>query len=461
MAHIFLKRPLHWLSIYLLFMSLVGCGNVRFTASTSPNGTVTPAGTAGTTTPGNNGQLTGSDGGGGNDGSTPGSGPGSGTGPTPTPPPTGPRDVHYSKLVQPASNQVDFLLVIDDSASIIAVQQRMAASMTALAKQMNSLAIDWQMCLTVTTNMNKGGTAVNSGTHTCGPDGYCTGSYTGGSWTWGVSRPWSSDYVPPGGASQYVLKKITDETLLNTIFTNTIPKMGAGDQGTGDERGIKAAYNHFANSATGSFNTSGCYRPGSSVAVILVSDEDERSVAGDCSRVNTAMGDHEIPSCRYYEPPNNIRVLEFEDQPTNLLSEAKNIFGASSRFTFNSIIADTDACQAQLNQNISFEINGIPYYSPHYTGTVYRAASQLTKGGISSLCSSDLQLNLFSDVVVNTLSQITLECVPTNLSIQIGSSESTVSPLDPSKYSVSGAVVTFNPALVQNQWLKMDYSCTQ
>jgi hypothetical protein len=344
---------------------------------------------------------------------------------------------------------------------MIAVQQRMAASMTALAKKMNGLAIDWQMCLTMTTDMNKGGTPANSGTHTCAPDGFCTGNYSGGSWTWGVSRPWSSDYAPTGGASQYVLAKTTDEVLLNKIFTNTIPKLGSGDQGTGDERGIKAAYTHFANWAnSGSNNTAGCYRPGSSIAVILLSDEDERSVAGDCSRVNAALGDHEIPSCRYYEAPNNIRTLQFEDQPSSLLSQAKNVFGASSRFTFNSIIADTDACQAQLNNNASFQIGGVDYYSPHYTGTVYKAASQLTNGGIASLCSSDLQLNLFGDVVVNTLSKVTLECAPTNLAIQVGASETTVSPLDPSKYSVSGAVVTFSPALNQNQWLKMDYKCS-
>jgi hypothetical protein len=345
---------------------------------------------------------------------------------------------------------------------MIAIQQKMAASMTALAKQLNGLAIDWQMCLTLTTDMNKGGVATNSGTHTCGSDGYCTGSYTGGSWSWGVSRPWSSDYTPTGGASQYILKKTTNEALLNKIFTNTIPKLGSGDTGTGDERGIKAAYNHFANSANnGAFNTAGCYRPGSSVAVIVLSDEDERSVAGDCSRVNTALGDHEIPACRYYEAPHNIRTLEFADQPANLLSQAKNIFGSSSRFTFNSIIADTDACQNQLNDNISFQVNGVSYYSPHYTGTVYKAASQLTNGGVASLCSSDLQLNLFGDVVVNTLAKVTLECAPANLSIQVGANEANVSSLDPSKYSVSGAVVTFNPDLTQNQWLKMDYQCTQ
>lgn len=449
------------LPIYLLLISFLGaCGNVRFTATPSSDGS---AGTAGTgTTPGNDGQIVGNDGGpraGGDDGSNAGGTPG--TTATPAPPPSGPRDIHYSKAVPAATNQVDFLLVIDNSASMIAIQKKMAASMTALAKQLNGLAIDWQMCLTVTTDMNKGGTPVNSGTHTCGSDGYCTGNYTGGSWTWGVSRPWSSDYVPSSG-SQYVLKKTMNEALLSSIFTNTIPNLGSGDQGSGDERGIKAAYNHFAHSAkSGAFNTAGCYRPGSSIAVILLSDEDERSVAGNCARVNTTLGDKEIPACRYYEAPNNIRTLEFEDQPANLLSQAKNIFGATSRFTFNSIIADTDACQTQLNNNISFQKDGLDYYSPHYTGTVYKAASQLTNGGVASLCSTDLQLNLFSDVVVNTLSKVTLDCAPTNLVVKVGATEASVTPLASSSYSVSGAVITFNPALNQNQWLKMDYTCTQ
>lgn len=436
-------------SISLLLMTfLAACGNVRFTASSSTDGSGTTSGTG--NTPGDDGAITGNDG-----GSHPGDDGSVGVTPTPTPPPSGARDVAYSMQVPAAKNQVDFLLVIDNSASMIAVQQKMAQSMSTLASQMNNLSIDWQMCLTVTTDMHVGNSgAQGTGTHTC-TGGYCTGDYSGGTWLWGVSLPWANGNV--------VLNK-AGLTANSNIFNDTIPKIGSGDSGTGDERGVKAAYNHFANwKAGGLYNTANCYRPGSAVAVILLSDEDERSVAGDCSRVNTALGDKEIPACREYGT-GALRTLEFQDLPTNLISEANAVFGDGTRFTFNSIIADTDTCQNQLNSQASYVLNGVSYYSPHYTGTVYKQASQLTGGGIASLCSSDLNLNLFSNVVVNTLSQQTLECAPTSLTVRTGSTQAdaaSATPLPSSKYSVSGAVVTFTPALTQNVWLNLQYHCAQ
>lgn len=450
MAQNIFKRPLTgFITSFLLISFLAACGNVRFTASSSTDA----AGTAGTggSNPGDDGQIAGNDGGDrntpGDDGSIPGGG-GTTTNPTPTPtpPPSGPRTVDYTLTVPANENKVDFLLVIDNSASMIAVQQRMAQSMTALAARMNELQIDWQMCLTVTTDMNKGGTATGTGTHTC-RGGYCTGAYTGGTWNWGVSLPWSNNKT--------VLNK-TDLAANSQIFNNTIPLLGAGDSGTGDERGIKAAYNHFANwKAGGVNNTTGCYRANSSVAVILLSDEDERSVAGDCSRVNTALGDKEVPACRNYAD-NSIRVLEFQDMPANLVSQANAVFGDAARFTFNSIISDTDACTTQLNNSISFTKDGVNYYSPHYTGTVYKAASQLTNGKVASLCSQDLQLNLFGDVVVNKMDKLSLECAPiaNSLSVTINNTPTTA-------YTVSGAVITFNPALTQNQSVHLRYSCSQ
>ncbi|WP_413290074.1 hypothetical protein [Bdellovibrio sp. HCB337] len=449
MAQNIFKRPLTGVvTSFLLISFLAACGNVRFTASSSTDGTGTTSGTGGNN-PGDDGNIAGNDGGGrddGDDGAIPGGGGTPGSTPTPTPPPSGPRTVDYNLTVPAHKNQVDFLLVIDNSASMIAVQQKMAQSMTALAARMNELQIDWQMCLTVTTDMNKGGTATGTGTHNC-RGGYCTGAYSGGSWHWGVSLPWSNN--------QTVLTKAALASN-GQIFNNTIPLLGAGDSGTGDERGVKAAYNHFANwKSSGANNTTGCYRQGSSVAVILLSDEDERSVAGNCSRVNTALGDKEIPACRNYND-GSIRVLEFQDMPSNLVSQANSVFGDTARFTFNSIISESEACTKQLNENASFIKDGVPYYSPHYTGTVYAEASRLTNGKVASLCSQDLQLNLFSDVVVNKLDKLSLECEPVagSLKVDIGGAPT-------NSFSVSGAVVTFNPALSQGQVVHLNYKCSQ
>jgi len=374
--------------------------------------------------------------------------------PTPTPPMSGARDVSKTVQVPALKQQTDFLIVIDNSASMKAVQAKFATSMNTLVKELNNSNTDWQMCLTVTSQMNSGGTEVaGSGAHTC-TGSYCSGTYSGGTNSWGPSMQWKN--------GNPVLNNTTYNANKN-IFSDTINAIGSGDGNTGDERGVKAVYNHFENWRRGGLlNTANCYRKGSAVAVILLSDEDERSVAGDCSRVNTALGDKEIPTCR--EASNGaVKVLESEDQPANLAAQANSVFGSETQFTFNSVVTDTALCQTQLDQT-STMVNGFIVYSPHYIGTVYMQASQLTKGGIISLCAPDWQLNSFISVAKNTLSTLSLECVPTSLTVRLGATEASAkvaAPLGAGNYTVSGTKVNFTPPLQENSWVSLEYHCSQ
>src|SRR5207253_7386084 len=223
---------------------LSSCGNVRFNAETTEKV-----------------GSTGVDGNGGNNdngGSTPTPTPGPGTTPTATPSGT-PRTVNYSSVVPANPNKVDILLVIDDSGSMKTDQLKLASKLSGFASQLesSSVSMDWQMCVTVTR------------------DQLISGKYY-----WGASVNWVG-YTPASGP-QYLLKKGTSG--LNDIFTKTINAIGAGVPGSGDERGIKAAYHHFYNGEPGASGSSGCYRKDAAVAVIVISDEDERSVGGDCTR---------------------------------------------------------------------------------------------------------------------------------------------------------------------------------
>jgi hypothetical protein len=75
-----------------------------------------------------------------------------------------------------------------------------------------------------------------------------------------------------------------------SIFTSTIAAIGAGWAGTDDERAIRAAWQHVDYAE---YNN--CYRPDASIAMIAISDEDERSIGGNPARrpVSTSS------SCRY------------------------------------------------------------------------------------------------------------------------------------------------------------------
>jgi hypothetical protein len=415
------------LSVYVLSV-LSGCGNVRFSADGNP-----PAGTAAIDPTGGTNTPT----------ATPTPGPGTTptptltptpTGTTPTPPPaitptptpgatptpTGQptpnyRDVTYSKVVPANPTKVDLLLVIDDSGSMKADQLKLAKNLEAFATKLESdsaLPIDWQMCVTVTRSQ-----LVSGAQH------------------WGASINWEG-YTPTSGTPRYVLKKGT--TGLTNIFTKTIDAIGAGVAGSEDERGLKAAFNHFYNGEPDATGASGCYRKGAAVSVIVISDEDERSVGGDCSRIKTALK----------EDPASCKPLESEDTPMSLLTQAKNIFGQDVKFSFNSIVVKDSACEASQDA---------PGAASHQ-GTNYIEMSHLTNGGVGSICDSDFSqnLNLFKDKVTNSISSLTLECAPVSGSLTVVVDGVTYST---SQYTLSGANLSFSSAIIEGKKLDLHYKC--
>ncbi len=330
-----------------------------------------------------------------------------------------PRSVTYSSVVPTNLNKVDILLVIDDSGSMKTDQLKLANKLSGFASQLenSSASMDWQMCVTVTR------------------DQLISSKYY-----WGASVNWVG-YTPVSGP-QYVLKKGT--TGLNDIFTRTINAIGAGVPGSGDERGIKAAYHHFYNGEPGVAGTSGCYRKDAAVAVIVISDEDERSVGGDCKRIKTNMN----------EDPASCLPLEAADMPSTLLTQAKNVFGTNVRFTFNSIVVADSTCEKI--QDETADSNGVK--APSHQGLKYIEMSKLTNGGIGSICEDDFStnLNIFKDKILNSLSSLTLECSPVASSLSVS-----INNVATTDYTLSGANLKFNNAVVEGKTISMTYKCNQ
>ncbi|HEY8272827.1 MAG TPA: hypothetical protein VIG33_18180 [Pseudobdellovibrionaceae bacterium] len=376
---------------------LPSCGNVRFNAD-APVQAASP-GTTGSGTVNDNG--------------------GTAPGTSPTPTPSAPRIVTYSSVVPPNANKVDILLIIDDSGSMKTDQLKLANKLSGFASQLESSSapMDWQMCVTVTR------------------DQLISGKYY-----WGASVNWVG-YSPASGP-QYVLKKGT--TGLNDIFTKTINAIGAGVPGSGDERAIKAAYHHFYNGEPGVAGTSGCYRKDAAVAVIVISDENERSVGGDCTSIKSNMN----------EDPASCLALEAEDQPSTLLTQAKSIFGPNARFSFNSIVVGDAVCESTQDQTADEK----GQRSPSHQGLKYIEISKLTNGGVSSICENDFStnLNIFKDKILNSLSSLTLECSPIAGSLSVS-----INNVPTTDYVLMGANLKFNNAVVEGKTVSMTYKCSQ
>lgn len=209
------------------------------------------------------------------------------------------RSVTQNAYVTPASNSVDVILIIDDSASMKEDQTKLATRMAGLLSDLDAANIDYQVCLTTTD----------------------IAYYRGSPIKW-------------KGPETFIMNKNTPNK--NAVFIQTIDSLGA--EWSSDEQGIKAMYMMIRD-----FRASGCLRPQAALTTILVSDENERSVGGNQSW-----------SQSQYQP------LTSENQPDTLINFVRSTFNTSSftkPFIWNSIIVkpgDTACEQTQDAQSPSF-----------------------------------------------------------------------------------------------------------
>lgn len=324
------------------------------------------------------------------------------------PTPQGTRDVTNTLTVQTPNNKLDIMLIVDDSNSMLPENQKLAAKMADFVATLQNSSIDWQMCVTVTRALT-----VNNAP------------------AWGASVQWSN-YTPANGVPAWVLKPTAN---LSTIFTNTITNIGAGWAETDDERGIKAAWWHLYNGDPRYATHSKCYRADAALAVVLISDEDERSVGG-----NQAL--------QFY--PNEYKALDNDDLPASLVTQVRDVFGMTKRFTFNSIIVkpnDSTCLAAQDGGGAK----------SHY-GVKYQELSNLTGGGIGSICdtSYSTNLNLFADSIQDSISSTPLECSPVNNAVEV-----TVTPAVANLITeVKGASVVFTPSIPAGRSMTLKYKCS-
>jgi len=311
------------------------------------------------------------------------------------------RSVAYNNTVLVTDNQVDILLVVDDSNSMAPENTQLAQKLQVFVNDLTASNVDWQMCSTVTRAQD-----VNAN----------------GVLYWGASRNWVS-YV---GTPAWILKLGAVDPY--AIFTNTMAAIGAGWAGTDDERAIKAAFWHAEYEQ---YNT--CYRPTASLSVLILSDEDERSVGGDPAQV-------------FYST--ELKPLEGDDLPQSYVNKIKQKFGVNKRISVNSIIVKPGdaACMAAQDAGGA---------KSHY-GYKYNELSQLTNGYVGSICAADYSqnLNYFKSRIVSALSSVILECAPVgNITVNITPSMGVVST------QLINNTLVFTPTIPAGRNVQVGYSC--
>ena len=251
----------------------------------------------------------------------------------------------FTQQVDADDNQLDILLVVDDSGSMYQDSSRLATKLAGFVNRLENSNINWQMCVTSTD----------------------VEYYQGRPIQW------------QGANSGAILRKNSGN--LNSIFVNTMRFIGAGF--SSDEQAIKAM-----NLSVQSNNSHNCYRDKAGLAVIVISDEDERSVGGNRSL-----------------SPNDYRPLGALNTPQSFINTVRSSFSAGKRVTVNSIVVRDTQCQAQ--QNAQGERS--------FFGTQYMSLSNQTGGTIQSICMNDytIALNSCYERIRNSLGAITLSCVPT------------------------------------------------
>lgn len=286
------------------------------------------------------------------------------------------------------SNQLDVLLVIDDSSSMQPEQARLAQRMSSFITSLTTSNLDWQMCYT-TTDFNY---------------------YKGSPLRW-----------------QGLTSEIVNRTTPNaaTVIANSITAVGAGFGN--DEQAIRSTH-----AMMGARGQHACFRNQSALSVIVLSDEDERSVGGD--RALSA---------------NQYRELASENMPINLIMQVRNIFGNNKRFRWHSIITIPGDSTCLTTQNAQA--------SPSFPGILYSQLSNITGGEITSICQGNYSRNLnqFLSSMVQQTTQVELDCSPHNGAVEV----TTIPLVNNLNTTVTGSRLSFNPALPINTQVRLSYQC--
>lgn len=308
--------------------------------------------------------------------------------PSPSPSPSpGPTSTHYDYVeYSPDARQVDLLFVIDNSGSMAEEQANLGQRFAGFISTLNN--VNWQIAVTNTdvTSPSIAGALMPFRTSVNGP----------------ITN----------------LKVINNSTPdAENLFRSTVQM---GTNGSGDERGIYAANVAIDRNVNG---TDTWIRSTSHFGIVIVSDEDERSVGGN------------VNGGSQYKP------LETYDLPDTLVNAIPAKLGSSRTFSVHSIIMRPGDNNCTTGSQF---------------GTLYDQVSRMTNGVIGDICSQDYtsQLVAIGQNLQQQIDSVALKCTtPINgVNVQLMPSQSITT-------HVSNGRLYFSPSPAPGTKISLIYDC--
>lgn len=343
--------------------------------------------------------------------------------PTPTPASGSPQDYIWTAPATP--KKVDIILVDDNSTSMQTEQQNLATRFSTFIDTLNTNLggqLDWQLGV-ITTDMSYDGPL--GGGNLVELKGL-SGQYVANRGTPNVTQVFQrtiqieNDSIVPNSGD-----------LAGSMYNSPYYCKNSGGAtpcfGSGDERGIYAALSAVKK------NQNGWIRSDSNLAVIILSDEDERSSGGQDYGSSLEAG---------------------HDFPADLINTVSTQFGTQKKLTVHSIIIKPGDQSCFNSQKSQMTGGGTGSY-----GATYQQLSQLTGGVIGSVCASDYGSQLSqigTQIQGNSTASLLLKCLPQNNDVTVNVVAPQGLAINP---VVSGMTLSFNPALPEGTSIRLRYTC--
>lgn len=319
--------------------------------------------------------------------------------------------------VPPVLNKVDLLIVFDNSGSMKEDNLAMAQRLGGLVDILENSGTDWQMCY-VTTNATSN--------FSLGGKNQVPGK---------IIDWWKKDGLLTMSSGFKVLNSSIPKVDIQKYFNDTASVLG-GD-GTSNEQAINSS-----RLALGDASNSNCLRADAAKAVLIVSDEDEKSCGGRCQDASGTSNWTQADIRAQYV------ALTAEDSQQGLIDLVKTKF-PDKPFTASAIVIkpSSDACWATQDAQ-----------APAFYGIEYSKLVGMTGGILGDICAANYapSLQTIAMRIESSLSSISLECVPV-------ASPAPVFTFTPAAnaqpYTLAGDKVLFSPAVAAGTVVKVDYTC--
>lgn len=335
----------------------------------------------------------------------------------------------YDYIIYATGGMVDILFVDDNSGSMSFEQKNMATHFPNFLNQLDQRMLDYRIGIITTdiSNSDNPPRAIND-----------TGNLQDGHL---IEFQPGMKFLEPNTPNKNSLllntlqrkETIQCDTFLQQSIQNHVDRNSTQFQldyvancPSGDERAIYAA-NNLISSNEGSF-----IRPEAHLAVVILSDENDRSFG------NT--------------DPSKPYALESKDLPQTLIDLVQQKYGGTSKsLRVHSVVVPTGDTACLNVQN-----NQLPGYINGQYGTVYEQLSDLTSGVKGSVCAADwgAQMGKIGAAIIKQVQTFKLHCAgPDNLSITFTPSTSD------NPYTLNGDQVVFSRPLDPSSQVHFKYKC--